>query len=81
MLPAMLSTQAGILIGSLGSDMALGAWTDIMGISGVASAGILLSVQRRGPLWKKVGWATVVLLMVGAPILNILAFMAGLGPS
>ncbi len=81
MLPAILSSQAGILIGSLGGDMALGAWTDIMGISGVASAGILLSVQRRGPLWKKVGWATVVLLMVGAPILNILAFMAGLGPS
>ncbi len=79
--PAMLSSQAGIMIGSLGGYMALGAWTDLMAINGVASAGILLSVQERGPRWKKVGWIAVLLLMVGAPILNILAYLAGAGPS
>ena len=40
-LPVILSSQAGILIGSLGSYRALCAWTDIMGINGVASVGIL----------------------------------------
>jgi len=77
----MLSSQAGILIGSSGSYEALGTWTDIMSINGVASAGILLSVRDRDPLWKKLGWLTVLLLMVGFPILNILALVIGASSS